>query len=189
VSEIVIRDMRPEDVPVVSEVDRVCFVLAWGEHTFKGELTSPVCYYRVAELDGEVAGYIGSQMVMDEGHVTTFGVRPDLRRRGIGERLLADVLLHAIRSGCHRVTLEVRQSNESAIRLYRKYGFLPISRRPRYYTDNNEDAIVMWIEDTTKMAFQNLLGERLAALDVRRAAAPPPSKESRTEPPPQAYPA
>jgi ribosomal-protein-alanine N-acetyltransferase len=160
--------MRPEDVRAVSGVDRLCFTLPWSEDAFAGELESPVGYYRVAELEGRIVGYIGCHAILDEAHVTTFGVHPAVRGRGIGERLLADALRHAVRSGCRRVTLEVRAGNEPALRLYRKYGFHPVSRRRRYYPDNDEDAVVMWIEDTTRMSFQSMLEERLARLEGNR---------------------
>jgi [ribosomal protein S18]-alanine N-acetyltransferase len=157
--------MLPGDVPQVSRIDRVCFVLSWSALTFAAELTNTAGYYCVAELDGTVVGYIGSQMILDEAHITTFGVLPNLRRRRIGERLLLDVLTTALGAGCRRVTLEVRESNTSALALYRKYGFTPISRRARYYSDNDEDAVVMWIEDLTRLGFRTLLAERSAELD------------------------
>jgi len=163
VSGVLIRAMAVEDVPAVSAIDRVCFSYPWTEATFVAETASTVGYYRVAERAGEVVGYIGSQMILDEAHITTFGVRPDQRRHGVGERLLADLLRKAVRGGCHRVTLEVRETNAPAICLYRKYGFSPVSRRRAYYHDG-EDAVVMWIEDTTRLAFRTLFDERLAAL-------------------------
>jgi [ribosomal protein S18]-alanine N-acetyltransferase len=161
VSELLIRTMRRDDVPAVCAVDRLCFAIPWADLTFTGELTNTMGYYRVAELEGAVVGYIGAQIILDEAHITTFGVHPDHRREGIGERLLADVLERAVGQGCRRVTLEVRESNIGALRLYRKYGFTQISRRPRYYSDNDEDAIVMWIEDTMRPGFRDLLRERL----------------------------
>jgi [ribosomal protein S18]-alanine N-acetyltransferase len=170
VSELLIRTMLHEDVPAVCAVDDLCFSSPWSEAAFAGEITTTVGYYRVAELDGEVVGYLGSQVVLDEAHVTTLGVHPDVRRRGTGERLLVDFLQYALRSGCRRLTLEVRESNPEAQALYRKYGFTPVSRRPRYYPDG-EDAIVMWIEDTTRFGFRTLLKERLAALKAREERA------------------
>ena len=165
-NSVIVRAMYREDVPAVAAVDRLCFPAPWGEYTFAAELTNTAGYYRVAEAEDQVIGYVGAQIILDEAHVTTFGVEPHLRRRRVGERLLADLLREAIRRGCRRVTLEVRASNEPAIGLYRKYGFSPISRRPRYYSDNNEDAIVMWIEDLTRPQYQTLFQERLVALEA-----------------------
>lgn len=165
-SGILIRAMRREDVPAVCAVDRQCFVQPWSPETFEAELDTTVVYYRVAEAGGQVAGYLGSHVIQDEAHVTTFGVDPALRRRGIGERLMADFLRHAVRSDCLRITLEVRESNLAAQGLYRKFGFQPVSRRRRYYSDNDEDAVVMWIEDTTRLGFRTLLEERLTTLGM-----------------------
>ncbi|MFN3648651.1 MAG: ribosomal protein S18-alanine N-acetyltransferase [Armatimonadota bacterium] len=161
---LVIRAMSPEDLEAVCAIDRRCFPEPWSRETFAGECASPVGYYRVAELEGRVAGYLGSQIIPDEAHVTTFGVAPELRRRGVGERLLADFLLAAVQAGCRRITLEVRASNRAAEQLYRKWGFAPVSRRRGYYTDNDEDAIVMWIEDTSRFGFRTMLEERTRAL-------------------------
>lgn len=168
-SRLVIRPMRREDVPTVCAVDRLCFTCHWSEYTFLAELTNTVGYYRVADVEGKIAGYIGSHLILDEAHITTFGVHPHARRYHIGERLLVDVLEEAVRSGCRRITLEVRESNVGAQALYRKYGFSPISRRKRYYPDNNEDALVMWIEDTTRLGWRTLFDERRAALNGKRA--------------------
>ena len=161
---IVVRAMDPDDVPAVCAVDRECVPEPWAADTFARECSNHIGYYRVAEREGEVVGYIGSQIILDEAHVTTVGVLPRCRREGIGERLLADVIEHAVQNGVRRITLEVREGNQGAQHLYRKYGFAPISRRPRYYQDNGEDAIVMWIEDTTRLGFRTLLAERLATL-------------------------
>lgn len=162
---VTIRMMLREDVPEVCRIDRQCFPEPWSADTFESESTSGVGYYRVACSGGAVVGYIGSHMIEDEAHVTTFGVEPGLRRRRVGERLLADVLQRAVLCGCRRITLEVRESNEGAKSLYRRYGFVPVSRRPRYYTDNDEDAIVMWIEDTSRFGFRMLLDERVTDLN------------------------
>lgn len=165
-----IRAMHQDDVPAVCAVDVHCFPIPWSDYAFTGELTNAHGYYRVAELDGRIVGYIGAQIILDEGHITTFGVHPEVRRHGIGERLFADVLQYAVTSGARRLTLEVRESNEPARKLYRKYGFTEVSRRPRYYSDNNEDAIVMWVEDTTRMGFRSRLEERLTALQTNSSA-------------------
>ncbi len=163
---LIIRPMTREDVPAVSAVDRLCFTLHWSENSFAAETTNTVGRYLVAELDGRIVGYIGAHVIMDEAHVTTFGVHPDCRRRGIGERLLVEMLRRAMDAGCRRVTLEVRESNLGAQALYRRYGFAPISRRRAYYSDDQEDAVVMWIDDMSRAGFRMLFAERLAGLDA-----------------------
>lgn len=164
-SRPVIRAMRPDDVPLVSAIDHLCFPVPWSEEAFAYEVQAPVAYYRVAEVEEMPVGYIGSHVIMDEAHITTFGMHPEFRRQGIGERLLADVLRHAVAEGAQRITLEVRASNEAAQTLYRKWGFAPISRRKRYYTDNDEDAVVMWVDDTSGQSFRAVLEERLRELE------------------------
>jgi ribosomal-protein-alanine N-acetyltransferase len=159
-----IRRMLRQDAPQVCEVDRQCSTLPWSEYAFVAELTNTAGYYLVAEEDGNLVGFIGSQMILDEAHITTFGVLPSRRRRHIGERLFAALLEEALRHGCRRITLEVRESNHAARSLYAKYGFSPVARRRGYYTDNSEDAVVMWVEDTTAPSFRELLQLRLAAL-------------------------
>lgn len=167
---VIIREMRREDVPTIVGIDRLCSPLPWTDYAFVAELTNTIGCYLVAEAlepggeRGTILGFIGSQMIMDEAHVTTLGVMPEWRRQRVGERLFAALLERAIARGCRRVTLEVREGNHPAQALYRKYGFMPVSRRRSYYSDNNEDAIVMWIEDTTRLGFRILFGERLAAL-------------------------
>jgi ribosomal-protein-alanine N-acetyltransferase len=167
---LTVRSMYREDIPAVCAVDRLSFSIPWSEVSFAAEINNTVGYYRVAELDGRIIGYIGGHLVLDEAHLTTFGVYPEYRRRHVGERLLVDFLRYALRCHCRRITLEVRESNEAAQGLYRKYGFTPVSRRPRYYPDNDEDAIVMWIEDTSRAGFRALFGERVDKLEQESGA-------------------
>ena len=161
---VLIRAMRPDDVDAVCAVDRLCFACPWSRETFAAEASNAIGWYRLAECAGGVVGYIGSHVILDEAHITTLGVHPEFRRRRIAERLLADVLRHAVGAGARRITLEVRETNAGAVALYRKYGFAPVSRRPRYYSDSDEDALVMWIEDTSRIGFRTLFEERLAVL-------------------------
>jgi [ribosomal protein S18]-alanine N-acetyltransferase len=107
-----------------------------------------------------IVGFAGMWLMLDEAHITTIGVKPALRGKGYGELLFATLLEIAMTVGARRATLEVRVSNHPAQALYRKYGFREEGVRRRYYSDNNEDALIMW-------------SERLAApefLDVYRAA-------------------
>jgi ribosomal-protein-alanine N-acetyltransferase len=159
-----IRRMRLEDVENVLAIDRQCFPVPWTRNAFEAEVRNVAGHYRVAEIAGEVRGYIGAWIIMDEIHITTLGVEPGWRRRGIADRLLASVLEEGVRRGARRASLEVRASNRAAQQLYAKYGFHPISRRARYYADNGEDAVVMWIEDMRRPAQRQLLEERFAAL-------------------------
>jgi [ribosomal protein S18]-alanine N-acetyltransferase len=91
-----------------------------------------------------IIGFAGMWILLDEAHVTTIGVAPDYRGRGLGEMLLLELIEEAMRRGAEWVTLEVRVSNDSAQALYAKYGFTRQGVRRRYYSDNGEDAYIMW---------------------------------------------
>ncbi len=93
-----------------------------------------------------IIGFAGMWIIFEEAHVTTIGVSPDYRGRGLGEMLFMDLVEEARRRNATWLTLEVRVSNMTAQNLYRKYGFSIQGRRPRYYSDNNEDAFIMWSE-------------------------------------------
>jgi [ribosomal protein S18]-alanine N-acetyltransferase len=165
VSELTLERMQLEDVPEVMAVDRLCFPTPWSEISYRSEIGNNAAYYLVARQEGRLIGFGGAWLVMDEAHVTTLGVEPTFRGRKIGERILAAILVEARQRGVRRASLEVRESNTAALRLYEKYGFIPVARRRGYYTDNGEDAIVMWIEDMSRATYHELLRERLAALE------------------------
>ncbi|MBI3973399.1 MAG: ribosomal protein S18-alanine N-acetyltransferase [Chloroflexi bacterium] len=110
---------------------------------------------RTAENDSSsVVGYGGLWLMVDEAHVTSVAVRPEFRRRGLGELLMLGLFDTAMRMGARFVTLEVRVSNKTARALYEKLGFREVGIRQRYYTDNNEDAVVMWTEELRTPAFR-----------------------------------
>ena len=113
-----------------------------------------------------LAGYAGLWLMVDEAHITTIGVRPQFRGRGYGELLLVTLTEAALDINARWLTLEVRMSNATAQNLYRKYGFHDAGTRKRYYTDNNEDALIMWTDELHSHAFQERyrrLKERLMA--------------------------
>jgi ribosomal-protein-alanine N-acetyltransferase len=133
---------------------------------------------RATEQAGpQVVGFAGMWVIHDEAHVTTIGVDPLYRGRGLGELLLTAMFDEAIRRGANLLTLEVRISNDGAQALYRKYGLSIEGVRRRYYTDNNEDAYIMWSQSLRdpgylatiaglKAAVVARLGERLEAAGV-----------------------
>src|SRR5438128_8631718 len=157
--------MYADDVPDVMAVDRLCFRTPWSENAYLSELKNAAAYYLVARVDGDLIGFAGAWIVMDEAHITTLGVHPEYRGRKIGERLFAEILVAAIRQGVRRASLEVRESNECARRLYEKYGFTAVARRRGYYSDNSEDAVVMWIDNLGSIHYRERFTERLAALE------------------------
>jgi ribosomal-protein-alanine N-acetyltransferase len=122
-----------------------------------------------------IVGYGGVWLSVDEGHITTIAVAPEWRGRGVGELLLNSLIDQAIFLGADVLTLEVRVSNLVAQQLYLKYGFRPAGTRPRYYTDNSEDALIMWTESVRTPAYQERLDQlrRLLFERLREQAGEP----------------
>jgi ribosomal-protein-alanine N-acetyltransferase len=132
-----------------------------------------------------IVGYGGLWLNVDEGHITTIAVAPEYRGRGIGELLLNGLIDQALTLNTDMLTLEVRVSNIVAQQLYLKYGFRPSGTRPRYYTDNGEDALIMWTESVRTPAYQDRLRklrEQLFARLREEAGAPPPSASGMVPP-------
>ena len=148
-----LRQMRREDVPRVMEIERECFATPWHESAYLTELSNRSAYYIVASVDEQIIGYAGMWIIMDESHITTIGVARDFRGIKAGEQLLVGLLEEAMRRGARRSTLEVRQSNMVAQNLYRKYGFINAAIRRGYYTDNHENAIIMWIDNMLSTSY------------------------------------
>ena len=147
VAPVVIDDMTLDDIDPVQEVERSSFPVPWPVNAFRHELTqNRNARYVVARMGDRVAGYAGLWLMVDEAHITTFAVHPDLRRHRIGERLLQRLFEIAAVMSAEWLTLEVRASNLPAQKLYEKYGFRRAGVRRRYYSDNNEDALIMWTE-------------------------------------------
>src|SRR5947209_13031423 len=116
---------------------------------------------------GRIQGYAGMWLVVDEAHITTIAMRPDWRGQGLGELLLACMIDSAAEAGDERVTLEVRVSNETAQRLYRKYGFQQQGIRPRYYADDNEDAYIMTTDAINDEAYRRRFEALVSSLRAR----------------------
>ncbi len=143
-ARVVVEPMRLEDVPSVHEIERLSFSTPWPAHAFEQELrNNRLARYLVARAGERVVGFAGVWLMVDEAHVTTFGVHPDWRRQGIGRQLLLNLCELSTSIGARRMTLEVRVSNDVAQALYRSFGFEVAGRRPHYYTDDGEDALVM----------------------------------------------
>ncbi len=168
-SSVRIEDMSVDDIGPVHEIERRSFATPWPPHAFREELTgNRMARYIVARAeDGAIAGYAGLWVVVDEGHITTFAVHPDFRRRGIAKRMLVHLADMTISLGGRRMTLEVRPSNQAAKALYEQFGFAAAGVRHAYYTDDGEDAIVMTtpaLDDPAQQAriagFRALLGDR-----------------------------
>lgn len=146
-SEPVIRFMRLRDVDAVAEIEENTFARPWSRESFRQELTrNAVARYLVAEENGEILGYAGAWVILDESHITNIAVRENARGRGLGKRLTSELLQVLSNLGACYATLEVRVSNERAHNLYKSLGFVTVGKRKRYYEDNNEDAWLMVCE-------------------------------------------
>ncbi len=157
-----------EDNTYVHVNERTSFIVPGPDDAYRNELlTNRLASYIVARSGDEVVGFAGLWVMVDEAHVTTFAVDPRWRRRGIGERLLLALLELAAARRAREATLEVRLSNMPARRLYEKYGFRPVGIRPRYYSDNGEDALIMTTEALASPAMRGRVDRLRAALEAR----------------------
>jgi len=139
-----INMMSADHVASVAELEKICFGAdAWSEKSVASELENKLSLWLVA-LDGDrVAGYVGSQTVMDETDMMNVAVHPDFRRRGVGEALIHALVEMLKEKNSRCLTLEVRVSNDPAIALYEKLGFVQAGRRKNYYRNPREDALIL----------------------------------------------
>jgi len=168
--QLSIELMQESDVATVQEIERAIFATPWPRNAYYRELASrssahyvvlradPVIeappLYRAAGLDATIIGYGGMWRMYDEAHVTTIGVRLDLQHQGYGRVIFAGLVQAAYDMGAKWITLEVRTTNENAMKMYEGFGFKVIGRRKGYYTDNGEDAIVMWSDSILSPRFR-----------------------------------
>ncbi len=138
------REMKPEDADAVEVVEKASFSVPWSRKSFWEEAANERTYYLLA-LDGdEVIGYAGTWILDDEAQITNVAVTPEYRGKKVGAGLMTELIKEAKKRGATRMTLEVRPSNTAALALYDKFGFKDCGRRPHYYLDNGEDAVIMW---------------------------------------------
>lgn len=146
-TELIFRLMKLEDIPEILVIEREAFTMPWTEEAFRNELThNHFAKYMVMELEGQIIGYAGMWAIVDEAHVTNIALLEKYRGRKWGERLLDELMRTAAFLGMKSITLEVRVSNSVAQNLYRKKGFRPAGTRKGYYSDNREDALIMWAD-------------------------------------------
>ena len=138
-----IVEMNEVHVTQVAELEKRCFPDPWSERSIASELSNQLALWLVAEDNGVVTGYIGSQTVPDESDMMNVAVHPDYRRRGIAEALVNTLCDALKKRGSVSLTLEVRASNEPAKALYEKLGFEQVGRRPNYYRNPKEDALIL----------------------------------------------
>ncbi len=175
--EFVVEPMRVEQLDQVRRIERACFPTPWPQNTYRREIEkNERAHYLVVRTTSDAAqgpqrqfplsifpfgrsgprdvvGYCGVWVMLDEAHITTIAVDPDYRRLGLGQLLIIQMARIALQARATRMTLEVRMSNEHAQALYRKYGFSDGGVRPRYYSDDFEDALIMRSEELKSPSF------------------------------------
>ena len=138
--------MEEKDIDQILKVEHESFTTPWSRESFENELTkNQFAVYIVFEEEKEVFGYCGMWLIADEAHITNIALLPQYRGKKLGEALLRKVIEVAKEKGAKSMTLEVRVTNYIAQSLYRKLGFQDGAIRKGYYTDNHEDALVMWV--------------------------------------------
>ena len=136
-------NMQAKHLDEVAELDRQCFTLFWSRNLFESELNNPNAYYIVAQCEDKTVGYCGIQTVAGEGSITNVAVLPEYRNRGIASALFERIISYGKEKNLDFITLEVRESNINAIKIYEKFGFERVGTRKNYYSDNKETAILM----------------------------------------------
>lgn len=144
---VLFRPMTEADVPVVAEIEKICFRSPWSKRMLKEELRNSLAKYYVMELDNALIAYAGMWVYFDEAHVTNVAVLPEYRRRGYGRQLMLLSMQAALEADATQMTLEVRQSNLAAQAMYFQLGFTLSGKRKGYYEDTKEDALILWNKD------------------------------------------
>ena len=140
---MILRPMIVEDLEQVVEIEKASMPSPWSKELFEEELKRDRARYFVGEIDGQVAGYMGYWEAPQEAHIINLAISPQFRQKGLGFQMLEYCLRFAYNQGARLATLEVRESNEAAQRLYEKMNFRTVAIRKKYYSDNQENAVVM----------------------------------------------
>lgn len=146
--DLSIREMKMEDINQILVIEEEAFTVPWSRSAFESEVSHNfLAAYLVAEAEGEILGYGGMWFILDEAHITNVAVKSGFRGRGVGMAIVKALVEKAAERKIGKLTLEVREGNSAAIRLYEKMGFVTEGRRPGYYRDNHEAALIMWKRD------------------------------------------
>jgi ribosomal-protein-alanine N-acetyltransferase len=166
-SQLLIRRMRQDDLPGVMEIESVSFGRHhWSEESFLNEMKNQLGRYYTLMNSAipKVIGYCGYWLIFDEVHITTVAVHEEYRGQALGELILVHILDRCMGQSVKWVTLEVRVSNTKAQNLYYKYGFQSVGVRPKYYQDNDEDALIMTTSDILTAQYRSLFNKNKAVL-------------------------
>jgi ribosomal-protein-alanine N-acetyltransferase len=172
-----IESMEPSDIPQVVTLEQASYTMPWPRKAYDYELEkNKLAHYFVlrtflldSRVQPDLIGLGGFWLMADEAHLNTLAVHPIWRRLGLGEWLLQTLIEEAQALGAIVATLEVRPSNQAALALYRKYNFQEVGRRPGYYADNGEDALILTTSPLSSLDYQAMLGQRKRSLSQRLA--------------------
>jgi [ribosomal protein S18]-alanine N-acetyltransferase len=168
VERLTIEPMRHADIADVMRIERAAFPTQWPADAFYNEVDSnKLARYFVGRYCGNIVAYGGIWTILEDSHVTTIAVDPQCRRRGFGEAMLLRLIDEAVACGSTWMTLEVRAGNTAAQALYKKYGFTTVTERKGYYSDNNENALVMWAGNLKSELYRNRLAYLREAIASR----------------------
>ena len=160
------RPMALGDIPTVLDIERRTYPQPWSEGVFQDELAQQNRVYLVAEAEGGMIGFAGLLLVEDDAHVTTLAVESTARQRGIGTRLMLELIAAGLERGARNLTLEVRATNDGAQRLYSRFGMAAVGVRKHYYRD--DDAVIMWVTDIDQPEYRKRLDEIRALVEEQR---------------------
>lgn len=147
-NRLVVMPSGEKDIEEIYTIEKMCFKTPWSRESLYYDITGNAnARYLTAFINGKTVGYSGMWVILDEAHITNIAVHPEYRGRGVASALLEGLIKIAAQSSVGKMTLEVRVSNGVAINLYRKYGFFERGIRRGYYSDNREDALIMWKND------------------------------------------
>lgn len=132
------------DLDKIEDIEKCCFTIPWTRNMLLEEFANSLAHYTVIKYLGDIVGYAGMWFVCDEAHITNIAIDPKFQKRGFSKQLLSFMIEEAKDKGMVKMTLEVRRSNHSAIGLYKQFHFKNLGFRKNYYTDNQEDALILW---------------------------------------------
>ena len=140
---MMIEPMNASHVPQIAQLEKRCFSDPWSEKSIASELENPLSVWLVDVDGGQLIGYVGSQTVLGETDMMNLAVAPEARRQGTGRALVLALVDALTEKGSHSLMLEVRVSNTPAQKLYESLGFSQVGRRPKYYVNPREDALIL----------------------------------------------
>ncbi len=163
---VYIRRMVTDDIESVIAVEKKAYgEHHWSKESFYNEVSNDLArYYTAFNEQNELVGYAGCWQILEEAHITNLAVDIDFRKNHIGEALLKAIIDSCYNNKVKYITLEVRVSNNAAIKLYEKYGFKSLGVRKGYYQNNNEDALIMWTENIFYDKFKNIYNDNIMKL-------------------------